>query len=167
MKIDIREWRLSDKKDLAEFINNKKILDNLRDGIPFPYTENHSEEFINKALAAEKGKYFYFAIIDDDKAIGSIGVFRHENIHYRTAEIGYFIDENYWNQGVMSLSLKKTCDYIFENTDIVRIFAMPFAHNKASVKVLENCGFQYEGILRKNAFKNGEFLDMIMYSLIV
>ena len=55
---------------------------------------------------------------------------------------------------------------VFDNTDIIRIFAEPFVKNVASCRVLEKSGFTCEGVLRKNAFKNGEFLDMKMYALI-
>jgi RimJ/RimL family protein N-acetyltransferase len=55
---------------------------------------------------------------------------------------------------------------VFEHTDIIRIFAEPFAHNLGSCRVLEKAGFQYEGTLRCNAEKNGEILDMKMYALI-
>ena len=59
-----------------------------------------------------------------------------------------------------------TCDHVFENSDIIRIFAEPFAYNTASCRVLEKAGFRFEGILRQNAVKNGKLLDMKMYSLI-
>lgn len=62
--------------------------------------------------------------------------------------------------------VKQASNYIFEDTDIIRIFAEPFAYNIASCKVLEKAGFQFEGLLRNNAIKNGKVLDMRMYSLI-
>lgn len=46
MECVIRKWRMSDAGDLAGLLNNKKILDNLRDGLPFPYTVKDAEEFI-------------------------------------------------------------------------------------------------------------------------
>lgn len=51
-------------------------------------------------------------------------------------------------------------------SDIIRIYAEPFAYNTASCRVLEKSGFQYEGTLRKNAVKNGKVLDMKLYSKI-
>ncbi len=99
--------------------------------------------------------------------IGSIGVFRQANIHSRTAEVGYYIAEPYWGgKGFGTGALKQTCDYIFHNTNIIRIFAEPFAHNISSCRILEKCGFEYEGTLRKNAIKNGIFIDMKMYSIL-
>lgn len=162
----IRQWRLSDKTLLAENLNNKNILNNLRDGLPYPYTENDAENFINAMLSADEDKTYAFAITIDDKVIGSIGVFRCDNIHYRTAEIGYYIGEPYWGKGYMTSAVKQICEYIFGNTDIIRIFAEPFAYNIASCRVLEKAGFQYEGTLRNNAFKNEKMIDMKMYALV-
>ncbi len=166
MECMIRQWKIEDKKDLAENINNKKILENLRDGIPYPYTEKDAENFIKSNLSADKTKNFTFAITVDGKVIGSIGAFRCENIHFRTAEIGYYIGESYWGKGYGTSAVSQICKYIFSNTDIIRIFAEPFAYNTASCRVLEKCGFKLEGTLHSNAVKNGKVIDMKMYALI-
>ncbi|MBB2182170.1 GNAT family N-acetyltransferase [Lachnospiraceae bacterium MD1] len=166
MICNIRPWRMEDAPDLAAALNNKKILDNLRDGLPFPYTTKDAEEFISFMLQADKDQTYAYAITVDDKAIGSIGVFRKDNIHSRTAEMGYYIAEEYWGKGIGTTAVKLTCETIFQNTDILRIFAEPFAYNIASCRVLEKAGFLCEGILRQNAVKNGKVLDMKMYSLI-
>ncbi len=63
-------------------------------------------------------------------------------------------------------SCKAGLHYIFKNTDIIRIFAEPFAYNMASCRGLEKAGFQFERLLRNNVVKNGTVLDMRMYSLI-
>lgn len=160
----IRPWTLGDAQDLAAALNNKKILDNLRDGIPFPYTQNDATGYINSVLSAPKGSQYAWAIHANGKAVGSIGIFRKENIHYRTAEMGYYLAEPYWGQGLVSGAVMEACDYVFENTDIIRIFAEPFAHNIASCRVLEHAGFTLEGVLRKNAVKNGEVFDMKLYA---
>ena len=78
-KILLREWKIEDATGLAEMLNNKKILDNLRDGLPYPYTKKDAEEYITSMLSADKTKTFAFAITVDDKVAGSIGVFRCEN----------------------------------------------------------------------------------------
>ena len=164
--IILREWKPEDAPDLAVAINNKNVLDNLRDGIPYPYTEKDATEFITATLSAEKDTQYAFAICFGDKAIGSIGVFRRDNVHRYTAEMGYYIAEPYWGKGVMTEAVRQMCDYIFEKTDIVRIFAEPYAYNNASCRVLEKAGFQFEGILRQNAFKNRQLVDMRMYAII-
>ncbi|WP_313134123.1 GNAT family N-acetyltransferase [Anaerocolumna sp.] len=164
MECKIRSWRVEDAKDLAEALDNKKILDNLRDGLPYPYTVNDAKNYISAMLDSKKDTTYAFAITVNDKAVGSIGVFRKDNIHYRTGEMGYYIAEPYWGQGIGTSAVKQVCQYIFENTDIIRIFAEPFAHNLGSCRILEKSGFVNEGTLRKNAVKNGIVLDMKIYS---
>ncbi|MDL2300271.1 GNAT family N-acetyltransferase [Clostridiaceae bacterium OttesenSCG-928-D20] len=166
MNCTIRKWKIEDKHDLARAINNKKVMDNLRDGLPYPYAPSDAEEYITAMLSADQTKIFAFAITIDDVAIGSISISRSENIHRLTAELGYFIGEQCWGKGVGTEAVKQICEYIFENTDIVRIFAEPFSHNAASCRILEKAGFQLEGVLRSNAIKNGDIIDMKMYSLI-
>ena len=80
--------------------------------------------------------------------------------------MGYYIAEPFWGMGIGTSAVEQICRHIFENTDIIRIFAEPFASNAASCRVLEKNGFVYEGTLRSNAVKNGKILDMKMYSLI-
>ena len=164
MNCKIRRWELSDARDLAAALSNKKIQDNLRDGLPYPYTEQDGKEFISAMLAANENDTFAFAITVNGKVIGSIGAFRQGNIHRQTAELGYYIAEEYWGKGIMPEAVKQLCDYVFSNTDIIRIYAEPFAYNIGSCRVLEKAGFQYEGTLRSNALKNGNVFDMKMYS---
>ncbi len=166
MDVKIRAWEMADAYNLAAALNSKKVQDNLRDGIPYPYTVADAEMFIASTLKAEKDSQYSWAITVDNKAVGSIGIFRKENIHRYTAEMGYYIAEPWWGKGIGTIAVKEACSFIFANTDIMRIFAEPFAYNTASCKVLEKAGFIFEGTLRKNAVKNGEVLDMKMYSIL-
>ncbi len=166
MNCKIRKWKLTDAKDIAVALSNKKIQDNLRDGLPYPYSEQDGIDFISSMLSANEDETFAFAITLDNKVIGSIGVFRQQNIHRQTAEMGYYIAEEYWGKGIMTDAVKQICEYVFKNSDILRIYAEPFAYNTGSCRVLEKAGFQYEGTLRNNAVKNGNVIDMKMYSLL-
>ncbi len=92
MKCSLRRWQISDAQDLAHALNNQTIHDYLRDGLPFLYTVADAQAYIRSVEEAE----FAFAITVDDRAVGSIRAVRKENIHYRTAEIGYSITQEYW-----------------------------------------------------------------------
>ena len=166
MIVKIRKWRIEDAADLASALSNKKVQDNLRDGLPYPYREQDGKEFILAMLSADENDTFAFAITVNEKVIGSIGAFRQTNIHSKTAELGYYIAEEYWGKGIMTEAVKQLCSYVFSNSDMIRIYAEPFAYNIGSQRVLEKAGFQYEGTLRRNAVKNGKVLDMKMYALI-
>lgn len=166
MAVRLRAWTLADASALAKLINNKKVQDNLRDGLPFPYGEEDAKVFLSAMLASDPDQNMAFAIEADGELIGSISATRCANIHFRTAELGYYLGEPYWGKGFATEAVRQICDYIYRNTDIIRIFAEPFAYNTASCRVLEKAGFQLEGLLRGNAVKNGRILDMKMYARI-
>ena len=166
MIVTIRPWTRTDAADLALSLSNPKVQANLRDGLPYPYTEKDALEYIEAMLASDPDKTFAFAVVVDGRVAGSIGAFRQENIHSRTAEVGYYVGEPYWGKGIMTQALKQLCEYVFANTDIIRLYAEPFAYNIGSRRVLEKAGFQEEGTLRCNAVKDGRVLDMVMYSKI-
>ena len=165
MKYELRKWRLSDAKELAAALNNKRILNNLRDGLPFPYTEQDATEYITAMRSADENDTFAYAITAENHVIGSIGAFRQINIHRQTAELGYYLVEEYWGQGVMSGAIRQLCGTIFQTTDILRIYAEPFSYNAGSRRALEKAGFRYEGLMKNNAVKNGKVVDMALYSL--
>ncbi len=166
MAVRLRAWTLADAPALAKLINNKKVQDNLRDGLPFPYGEEDAKVFLSAMLASDPDQNMAFAIEADGELIGSISATHCANIHFRTAELGYYLGEPYWGRGFATEAVRQICDYIYRNTDIIRIFAEPFAYNTASCRVLEKAGFQLEGLLRSNAVKNGCILDMKMYARI-
>lgn len=162
----LRAWQESDAADVVHAINNKEVLNNLRDGIPYPYSLADAESFIRSRLDVDKKEAFAWAITDNGRVIGSIGIFRKGNIHRLTAEMGYYLAEDFWGKGIATEAVREAVSYVFLHTDIVRVYAEPFARNLASCRVLEKAGFTFEGVLRKNAIKNGEILDMRLYSIV-
>ena len=164
MNAVLRPWRLDDAADLARVLSNPKILDRLRDGLPYPYTADDARDYITSMLFADPRTTFARAVCCDGRVIGSIGAFRQGNVHRRTAELGYYLAEPYWGRGIMPAAVRELCGEIFAETDIIRVFAEPFADNTASCRVLEKAGFIYEGTLRANVWKNGRILDMRLYA---
>jgi len=164
--VALRKWKMTDAHDLVTAINNEKVVDNLRDGLPYPYTICDAEKFIGSIQSAEKDSQYIFAITYGGKVIGSIGILRKECAHRLTGELGYYIAEPYWGKGIAAEAIRQICAYVFNCTDIVRIFAQPYANNAASIRVLQKAGFRAEGILRSNAVKNGQILDVSMHALI-
>lgn len=66
----LRKWRLSDAKDLAAALNNERILNHLRDGLPHPYTEQDAQDYISAMLSSDENDTFAYAITLNDRAIG-------------------------------------------------------------------------------------------------
>jgi ribosomal-protein-alanine N-acetyltransferase len=75
------------------------------------------------------------------------------------AEIGYFIGEPFWGNGIASKALQLMTGYAFDAFDIIRIEAGVFAFNKASMRVLEKNNFHLESITKDAVLKNGKIID--------
>lgn len=161
----IRPWLLSDAEALAEALNDEAVQANLRDGLPYPYTVDDAREFISAMLSAGDSVY-PFAITHEGRCVGSIAVTRGVNIHRFTGELGYYVGRTHWGFGLATRAVREICEYVFANTDIMRIYAEPFTSNAASCRVLEKAGFSLEGTLRANAVKDGAVRDMRMYALV-
>lgn len=166
MLCKLRKWRLADAAELAAALDNKKVQDRLRDGLPYPYTARDGADYISTMLAADENDTFAFAVTVDDRVVGSVGAFRQSNIHCRSAELGYYLAEDCWGRGIMTDAVRRLCAHVFSTTDVLRIYAVVFADNPASCRVLEKAGFQCEGTLRRSAVKNGRILDLRLYALL-
>lgn len=166
MNIKLRPWKLSDADFLVNTLNYPNFLNNLNDKIPFPYTKDDGLFFIKSILNAESNSIISFCIISDDIPVGAITIEVGKDIHRRTGELGYYLNNNYWGNGMIPTAVKLICDYAFENTDLVRITSEPFSRNKASCRVLEKSGFVHEATLKKSVFKNNEILDSELYVMI-
>lgn len=161
MNIQIRAWQDTDLKSLVEHADNINVAKWLTNQFPNPYTIEDGKSFINSIREDNPTKNF--AIEVDGKIVGSIAIFPQYDIYEKSAEIGYFLSEKYWGNGIMSIAIRKIVEYGFTTFDIVRIFARPFSTNFSSQRVLEKAGFQLEARLKKALYKNGEFMDELIY----
>ena len=166
MNFLLRPWRTEDAEELAKAADNPKIAANLRNVFPSPYTLADANWFINDCISKGDSHGFTWAIEVDGKAAGGIGVTLLNDVYEKSAELGYWLSEEYWRQGIMSQAVQTICLEAFKTFDIIRIFAEPFAHNSGSRGVLEKAGFTYEGTMRNGVYKNGQVYSYCIYSLL-
>jgi len=166
MDCKLRKWKIGDVASVARYANNEKIACNLRDVFPYPYTENDAKYYIESCIKGSEDKQMCRAITIDDIAVGSIGIFLGNDVYQKSAELGYWLAEEYWNKGIMTEAVKQICADAFDRFDIVRIYAEPFADNTGSRKALENAGFALEGIMKNGVYKRNQVCDYCMYALL-
>ncbi|MBK5142444.1 GNAT family N-acetyltransferase [Budviciaceae bacterium BWR-B9] len=164
--MEIKKLSYDYVSDIAIFANNKKIADNLRDIFPHPYTEENARQFVEFCIDTPESKQVNRAIFHDDKAVGVISLTLGEDVYAKSAEIGYWLAELYWGKGIMTDAARQMCCIAFGQYNLARLFAAVYSYNKESCKVLEKCGFEMEGVLKKSVFKNGQFFDSYMYGLV-
>lgn len=163
MNIRLRPLQKTDNNAIAALINNKKILDNLMDRIPFPYTLADADIFIDQKQ--QEYPQSTFAITDDsDTVLGVISLELKSDIYRYQAEIGYWIGEAYWGKGIATQAIRLITDYGFNELGLMRIVACVFEGNAASMHVLRKNGYSQEAILKKSVFKHGKFLDEYLFA---
>ena len=160
--IVLRNFQITDKVRIAQLCNNKKIWDNVRDFLPFPYTEDDAEEFIE--ICCEENPQLTFVIEFENKLSGVIGLIQQSDVYRLTAEVGYWIGESYWGKGIATKALNLISNYGFNELKLVRIYSGVFDFNKASQRVMEKAGYSHEGVFRKSVFKNNNILDEYRYA---
>jgi len=161
---DVRSWQTSDVESIVVHANNKKIWLNLRDAFPYPYTRHDARDFIRAVRQREPETTFAIAVNGD--AVGSIGFVMHGDVERVSAEIGYWLGEALWGRGIVTDALRGVTDYAIATHGLTRIYALPFAWNTASCRVLEKAGYVLEARLRCSAIKDGQLTDQLQYAFI-
>ena len=160
----VRSWRAADAQALVAYANNRKIWLNLRDRFPHPYTKRDALEFLRSVVGRHPETIFAVAV--DDQAIGSIGFVLQQDVERVSAEIGYWLGEPFWGRGIATEAVLAVTRYAIEEHGLTRVFALPFASNLASCRVLEKAGYRLEARLHRSAIKDGAVVDQCQYSYV-
>jgi [ribosomal protein S5]-alanine N-acetyltransferase len=159
----LRPWNEGDGHSLVRHANNHEVWRRLRDRFPHPYTHADAEQWI--AIVRRQEPQTHFAIEAHGEAAGGIGLELGSDIERRSAEIGYWLGEAFWGEGITTAAVRALTGYGFEALNLTRIFAVPFASSSASIRVLEKCGYIREGTMRRSAIKEGVVIDQVLYAL--
>ena len=160
----IRSWQFSDLSSLVRQADNPAIWRNVRDGFPSPYTDSDAERWLLHAASANPETNFANAV--NGEAVGGIGITLQADIHRVSAEMGYWLGEEYWGRGIMTCAVSAFAGYAFSTFALSRVFACVFEWNRASARVLEKSGFVLEARLRRSAVKAGRIIDEFQYALV-
>ena len=131
--------------------------------VPHPYTEEDARAMLQR-FSHETMKWFGIFLRAGEELCGGIGL-NLEPDHDR-AEIGYWIGIPYWGKGIASEAAREVIRYGFEELKLHRIFAICFAGNQASLRILEKLGMTYEGRSRQHIKKWKEYRDVENYGML-
>ncbi|MBP7273279.1 MAG: GNAT family N-acetyltransferase [Saprospiraceae bacterium] len=163
MLFELRPWAKTDVEHLVLYANNSNIARFMTNQFPHPYTAEAAHRFIE--MTAQHSPTQIFAIDINSVAIGGIGIHPQTDIMCKNAELGYWLGEPFWGKGIITAAVREMVNYGFDTFEITRIFARPFGNNLASQKVLEKVGFQLEARITKNIYKDGIFIDELIYAI--
>jgi [ribosomal protein S5]-alanine N-acetyltransferase len=157
----VREWAVSDLEPLVRHANSRDIWIHLRDRFPYPYLEDHGRKFLEHITTQSPS--LVWAIEVNGEAAGGIGLEPKTDVERVSAEIGYWLGQAHWGRGIVTEALTAVTAAAFEHFDLLRLFALPFADNPGSIRVLEKAGYSLEGRLPQSTIKDGRVRDQLMF----
>lgn len=164
MDFILRPWCFDDVDCLIKYGNNPLITQFMSDGFSNLFTPEKAKAFIG--FANTGSDKLYRAIEINGEASGGIGVMLQTDIYQKNAELGYWLAVPYWGNGIIGRAIGIIVEEAFQTFNINRVYATPFASNYPSQRVLVKAGFTLEARHNKKVFKNGEYLDELIYVII-
>jgi len=165
-RLVLRPFSLADAAEVTRMCGDD-IIARYIPTMPHPYPpeaatawlSTHQEKF-------DAGKETIFAITDkaDGKLMGAVGLII--TPEHRRAEIGYWLGAEYREQDYMTEAARAALGYAFKKLELEAVTAHHLRPNTASGMVMQKLGMKYEGCRRKFYFHRGEFVDIIMYSIL-
>jgi RimJ/RimL family protein N-acetyltransferase len=155
---------MTDADAVVRHANNANVARQLRDRFPHPYLRVHAVAFMKAAVSAADASNLAIAV--GDEAVGAIGYVAGTDVERYSAEIGYWLGETQWGRGIVTEALMLVTDHLFTTANLLRLFAVPFADNAASIRVLEKAGYVREAILASSSVKEGRPRDQALYARI-
>lgn len=164
----IRPFIKTDAEKIYEACNDFEISKTTL-GIPFPYTLEDSQNFIdytNNAISSQKSYELAITLKENtNEVVGCIslmGIKRPAN----KAELAYWVAKKYWNSGIATEAAKAIIEYGFNTLNLHSIFARFLDNNPASGKVMQKIGMKYVGRMREHEYKFGQYYDVFYYEIL-
>lgn len=162
----LRPMRMSDARDLFAYASDPLVS-------RYVLWDTHktlwqSRQFLRQARRQyRKGLPASFAIAlrDSGRMIGTIG-FMWVNPEHGSAEVGYSLNRDYWNQGLTTEALRAVVAFGFDVLQLHRIEAQHDTENPASGRVMAHVGMRYEGTLRQRLRNKGRYVDVALYAIL-
>ena len=160
----VRPLNQSDAEAWFEFAGDPHVMQYTSSNVR---TLEDLRPIIQRANAAEPGSPIQFAVCmrADARLVGVVS-FHTISVLNRAAEITYALHPSFWGRGIASAICAATASWGFAEQGFVRVQATVLEPNVASIRVLQRCGFQFEGKLRNFRIVRGEPRDYLLYYLV-
>ena len=164
--IQLRALTQADLDKTLEWHNQEDIRDTYL-GHPFPVNREKEEAWYQKVLTSDLPlSVFGIETIDTKKLIGIV-LLKNINLINREAEFGIYIgDKVEKGKGYSKVASQLALRFAFYNLGLNRVFLKVEVQNTIATEMYKKIGFVKEGLLRKSVFKNNEFRDVLIFSML-
>ena len=161
----VRDWRLGDASVLLRHTNDQRVRRNLGDEFQPPSTLYAAARFILWMQSMRPPTCFAIAV--GGEPVGGIGYRLQDGLGRVRAEIGYWVSVSWWGRGVATAALNAITAHAFQSrAELGRLYALSFAGNPASARVLQKVGYRLEGRLRRSALQGGILVDQLLHAIL-
>ncbi|HEY9098395.1 MAG TPA: GNAT family protein [Thiobacillus sp.] len=160
--VKLRDYIISDADRFADLANNENVSRYLIYTFPYPYKKQDAAWWIKSG--SKTNNSVAKAIEYRGELVGTVGITPQTGWKGHTAEIGYWVGEEYWGKGIATEALNIMSDLVFSTMKYKKLFAPVLDPNKASMRVLEKCGYSLEGVFKHEVYKGGNFFDGHYYA---
>lgn len=149
---------------VTEYLQDK-IFSDLTSNIPYPYTREHAEFWLEMSRKSfEDNTGYTFAVRNKEgNILGAIGLHDRDD---DKAELGYWMGKPFWNKGYITEAASALIDFGFKELQLNKIYATYFLHNPASGRIMEKIGMEKEALLKQHLKKDNGYFDVQMYSVL-
>ena len=162
----LRELERKDLKEINSWRNNFEIVKYL--GAPFRYINYEVDEKWFEDYMMLRKSNVRCAIIEEDKdeILGLVSLTSIDLLN-QSAELQIMIgDVKNHNKGIGTFAVNGILHHAFNNLNLQRVELYVLCDNERAIHLYEKCGFSYEGKKRKSNYKNGQFVDLLIYSIL-
>lgn len=159
-EIKIRNQSVRDAFRFCEILNNPNFV---HFSVASPSLEEEIEFLKANARKRNRNFEYNYSILLNDLVIGAIGLRINQHQKF-IGELGYFIDEDYWNRGYATSAVRIVEKIGFRELNLTRIEVPIIPGNTASIRVAEKCGYQKEGLLKQRLFIRNRFEDACLFA---
>lgn len=166
-RLILRRFEYSDDDSmLRNWIADEKIQSMYSE--PVYSTKEEVKELLDKYIGSyERPDYYRWAVIEkaSGECIGQIAYFLVDSKNH-FAEIEYCIGAEFQCRGYATEATKAVIAFGFDRINLHKVQICTKTINKPSRRVIEKCGFTYEGTLRDYFFMNGEYVGRHYFSIL-
>jgi len=162
-RLKLRRFKLSDIGDFYEYSSNPLVGPNAG----WDYHRNREEALLLLKNFSNNNEIWAMEHKENSKVIGSIGVHKDRKRDNKGARmLGYVLNPEYWGRGLCTEATLAIVKHAFEGMKVSLLSVYHYPDNERSRRVIEKCGFTYEGILRNATVTyDGKICDDLCYSM--
>lgn len=165
-KVRLRAFEAGDLDENWQFVNDYATVRGMSSGMLFPCSRGDEARWLDQQSSYTRGEYQFAVETLEGELIGRCGILKLDWKN-RLAELGIMIGkEAYRGHGYGTDAMKLLCRFCFEEMNLHKLKLSVIAFNEAAVRCYEKCGFEREGLLKQEVFREGAYQDVVVMGLL-